>query len=49
MDIVRDAVLLDKTQLRYLLPDASIQMERLFLLPKSLIATRQPGRSSEST
>jgi Methyltransferase domain len=42
MHIVRDAILLDKTQLRYLLPDASIQFEWLLVLPKSLSAIRQP-------
>jgi Methyltransferase domain len=40
MRMIRSAVLLDKAQLRYLLPDGSIRFERLLLLPKSLIATK---------
>jgi hypothetical protein len=40
MRAVRDAALLDRTQLRYLFPDGSIRFEWFFLLPKSLIVTR---------
>ena len=40
MRIIRGVFLLDRSQLCYLLPDASIQFERLFFLPKSLIAMK---------
>lgn len=36
----QSAVLLDKRMMESLFPDAEIRFERLFLLPKSLIATR---------
>jgi Methyltransferase domain len=40
MRLVRDAAMLDKTQIRYLFPDGAIRFEWFFLLPKSLIVTR---------
>ncbi|MGD0185168.1 MAG: methyltransferase domain-containing protein [Roseiarcus sp.] len=39
---VRSAVLLDKAQLSFLLPDGTIRFEWIGVFPKSLIAIRQP-------
>jgi hypothetical protein len=40
MSLVESSMLLDAGQFRYLFPDATITFERLYGLPKSLIATR---------
>ena len=42
MDMIQDANLLDRSQMRALFPDADIRAERAFGLIKSLIAIRRP-------